>query len=75
MRTTVELPDELLQQIKFRALEERITLKDFLVRAAQHELERPTEPRRTRLSFPLIHTKGKGVIRSMTNAEIDDLSD
>jgi hypothetical protein len=75
MRTTVEIPDELFLQIKLRAIEERVTLKEFLVRAAERELVRGAGENRTRISFPLIPSRHPGVLRSLTNAEIDELSD
>jgi hypothetical protein len=75
MRTTVEIPDDLFHQIKLRATEERVTLKEFLVRAAERELIRGVGQSRTRISFPLVSSRHPGVLRSLTNAEIDDLSD
>lgn len=75
MRTTVEIPDDLFRQIKLRAIEERVTLKEFLVRAAESALVRGTGKTRTRISFPLVPSRHPGVLRSLTNAEIDELSD
>jgi hypothetical protein len=74
MRTTVEIPDDLFHQIKLRVAAERMTLRDFLVRAAERELVRRGEGR-TRISFPLVPSRHPGKLRSLTNAEIDDLPD
>jgi hypothetical protein len=74
VKTTVELPDDLMDEVKLRALQEHITLKDFLARAARNELTRPG-PAKKRVAFPLIPAKGKKILRSMTNAEIEDLLD
>lgn len=76
MRTTVEIPDDLFHEIKLRVAEERVTLRDFLVRAAERELVRRTNGEgRKRVSFPLIPSPHPGKVRSFTNAEIDDLPD
>jgi len=41
MKTTVELPDELLIEAKKRAAETRTSLKEILSRGLRRELERP----------------------------------
>ena len=38
MRTTIELPDELMKKAKKRAVDEGITLKELFTRSLQHEL-------------------------------------
>lgn len=38
MRTTIELPDDLMKQAKKRAVDEGITLKELFTRSLQHEL-------------------------------------
>jgi hypothetical protein len=42
MKTTVELPDNLLLAAKRKALETRTTLRDILERALRQELARPS---------------------------------
>lgn len=49
MRTTIELPDEILKRAKIKAVEEGISLKQLFTRALQRELGeispiKPTEP-------------------------------
>jgi hypothetical protein len=76
MRTTVEIPDDLFHQIKLRVTEERVTLREFLVRAAERELvRRGNGEARRKISFPLVPSRHPGSLRSLTNAEIDELSD
>ncbi|HEV3279031.1 MAG TPA: hypothetical protein VG860_19725 [Terriglobia bacterium] len=54
MKTTVELPEELLLEAKRKALETRTTLREILERALRRELRqsasRPT-PRRPRIRW------------------------
>lgn len=38
MRTTIDIPDALYKQSKIKAIEQGSTLKDFILRALQHEL-------------------------------------
>jgi hypothetical protein len=75
VRTTVEIPDDLFRQIKLRAIEQRVTLKEFLVRAAESALARGAGEPRARISFPLVPSRRPGSLRSLTNAEIDELPD
>lgn len=48
MRTTVELPTELMKKAKMKAIEEGITFKDLLIRSMEKELsgekEHSSEP-------------------------------
>lgn len=39
MRTTVDLPDDLMKRAKIRAVEEGISLKDLFIRALKSELD------------------------------------
>ncbi len=55
MRTTVELPSDLMRAAKARAAAEGRSLKDFLARAVAHELGSSTAPvTRGRVTLPLI---------------------
>lgn len=49
MRTTIELPDEILKKAKIRAVEEGVSLKQLFTRALERELgigskSEPAEP-------------------------------
>ena len=50
MKTTFELPEDLLLEAKRKALETRTTLRDIMVRALRRELREPSgqPPRRPR---------------------------
>jgi hypothetical protein len=41
MRTTLDIPDHLFKRVKLRSVHESITLKQFLNRAIERELESP----------------------------------
>ena len=46
MKTTVDLPDELLIEAKKQAAEERITLREIITHALRRELEERKRPQR-----------------------------
>lgn len=57
MKTTVEVPDELMREIKVRAAREGRKLKDVIAELLQRGLESSAiEPPRRRIEFPLIKT-------------------
>ena len=57
MRTTIELPDELLARAKSRAALDGISLKKFFIEAVEQKLA-PQTTKKRRLQFPLIETGG-----------------
>ncbi len=71
MRTTVDMPDELMQAAKVRAAERGETLKDLVTRAVAHELRVPARPARaTRVSLPLVGREASPKV-NVTNADIE----
>ena len=71
MRTTVGMPDELMQAAKVRAAERGESLKELVTRAVAHELRIPARSVPAgRVSLPLI---GRGAHPSVivTNSDID----
>lgn len=55
MRTTIDLPAELLRSAKVRAVEQGLSLKELFARALSRELGvRATEHVHTRVSLPLV---------------------
>ncbi|HXM56348.1 MAG TPA: hypothetical protein VOB72_13225 [Candidatus Dormibacteraeota bacterium] len=70
MRTTVDLPDDLLRAAKARAAEHGESLKDLLARAVAREIRVQSGRRRGgRVMLPLIGGDGEAV--EMTNADIE----
>lgn len=71
MRTTVELPVELLRAAKSEAAARGESLKDFLTRAVTHELgTAPAAGQRTRVRLPLVGSAKPGAL-DITNAGIE----
>lgn len=73
MRTTVDLPDELMRAAKARAAEQGASLKDWFARVVSAQLARPlTEAGRRRVRLPLIESKRPGTVR-LTNADLAEI--
>lgn len=71
MRTTVELPVELLRAAKSEAAARGESLKDFLARAVTHELSTvPSAGHHTRVRLPLVASTKPGTV-DLTNAGIE----
>ncbi|MDQ2875773.1 MAG: hypothetical protein M3Y33_13675 [Actinomycetota bacterium] len=71
MRTTVDMPAELMHAAKVRAAERGETLKDLVTRAVAQELRMPARAARAgRISLPLVGREA-GPRVSMTNADIE----
>ncbi len=74
MRTTVDIPDALYQQLKIKAASEKTTIKELLVRGAKAALEVKAKPVKYRRPVQqVIRTGGKPGSLKITNAEIDEL--
>jgi hypothetical protein len=70
MRTTIDLPSDLMQAAKVRAAQQGESLKDLFTRAIAHELGSSRRPKRTgRLRLPLIGREEPAV--DVTNDDID----
>lgn len=74
MRTTLDLPDELLKRAKIEAVQRGTSLRDLVGAALQRELNQPSEPKpsRKRAKFPIFGSKAAGSLR-LTNAKIAKL--
>lgn len=71
MRTTVQLPTELLRAAKAEAAARGETLKEFLTRAVAHELgSTAVTTKRTRVELPLVGSARPGAV-DITNAGIE----
>jgi len=77
VRTTIELPDPVFREMKSLAARRGTSLKEFVLRAIEKEMRAAHLPggRRFSVKLPLVRSKSLGALRSMTNAEIDDLLD
>lgn len=75
MRTTVEVPDPVFRELKALAARNGSSLKELVLRAIEREIAaaRRRSARRFAVKLPLVPSKHPGALRSMTNAEIEDL--
>lgn len=67
MRTTVELPDDLLDRARRHAAESGLTLKQFFITAIENSMASPVKVRR---EPPAID--GPANLRLLTSEEIDE---
>jgi hypothetical protein len=70
MRTTVDLPDDLLKRAKIAAVRRGTSLRELVGTALERELSEPehgAKPRRVR--FPIFQSTSPGALR-LTNARI-----
>jgi len=70
MRTTVELPDEVLARAKSRAALTGISLRQFFIEAVEQKLA--PESRIVRREPAAIGSKKSRPIRDLTSKQIDD---
>ena len=65
MRTTLDLPDELLKRAKIAAVERGTSLRSLVGAALERELGRaaPAKPSRRRARFPIFDSKAPGSLR------------
>ena len=72
MRTTIDVPEPVFRKMKATAALRGVSLKDFVLSAVEHEMEKRRAPRDYMVQVPLIPSKRPGR-RNLTNAEIEDL--
>jgi hypothetical protein len=77
MRTTLDLPDPLMREVKARAALEGVKLKDYFAKIVQAALQRPVGlPAATQRSpAPVFHRSDAKPIASMNNAQLNALMD
>lgn len=71
MRTTLDLPDELLKRAKIAAVERGIPLKELVGSALANELSRGAsrDRRARRLTFPIFSSRSPGSLE-LTGADL-----
>jgi hypothetical protein len=71
MRTTLDLPDQLMKRAKIAAVERGVTLRELIGSALARDLAAgPLPPgERRRVQFPVFSSKRPGSLR-LTNADI-----
>lgn len=75
MRTTVDLPDELMRKAKMRSAERGESLKEMFVRIVEREVSSPgLQGSRGRMQLPLVRGSGKPAA-AISNADIAEILD
>jgi len=71
MRTTLELPDDLLKRAKIAAVERGTTLREFVGAALEQELRAHPKraPKRRRAKFPIFPSSTPGSLK-LTNSTL-----
>jgi hypothetical protein len=70
MRTTIDLPDELLKRAKIAAVERGVTLRELVGSALAKDLAPPTpDPAKRRVQFPIFSSAHPGSLH-LTNADL-----
>jgi len=79
MRTTIDLPDELIRQVKAKAALDGMKLKDLITRYVEQGLRQgtlpPVVPRRRRSELPIARSATGRTLPALTNADIQRLFD
>lgn len=73
MRTTIDLPDDLLKRAKIAAVERGVTLRDLVGDALERELgHRQSAPSERRTRLPIFRSGAPGTL-TITNADITEM--
>jgi hypothetical protein len=75
MRTTLDLPDPLMREVKARAALEGVKLKDYFAKIVQAALQRPVPAATGRSPVPVFHRSNAKPIASMSNAQLNAMMD
>ena len=72
MRTTIDLPDDVLRRAKITAVERGSSLRQLVIDALRHELEAPSRGRR-RMTSPPVKLTADSPLRALSPDEIKRL--
>jgi hypothetical protein len=72
MRTTVDIPDALYQELKTKAVREKRSIKELIVRGVETEVRVTSKKKKRRVVLPLVRSKRPGSLE-MDNEKIHDL--
>jgi len=71
VRTTIDLPDELIREVKALAARRGASLKTVIRAALEEEVRKTERKAGRRVKFPLLSSREPGSLR-LTNADIED---
>jgi hypothetical protein len=72
VRTTIDIPDALYQELKSKAAREKRSVKELILRSVELELRVRPKKRSRRVALPLIRSKQPGTLE-IDNAKIFEL--
>lgn len=72
MRTTLDLPDDILRRAKIEAIERGSTLRQFVIDALQRELASSERPRK-RLTRPRVKLADDAPLRRLSPEDVKQL--
>lgn len=72
MRTTVDIPDPVYRRLKSRAVRERSTAKELILRGVEQVLKEKRGRKRRRVKLPIIRSKQPGTLE-LDNAKINEI--
>jgi hypothetical protein len=72
MRTTVDIPDSLYQELKTKAAREKRSVKELILRGVESEVGSRNRKKRRRIALPLIRSKRPGSLE-VDNEKIYDI--
>ena len=74
MRTTIELPEPVFHALEAQAVQEGSSVQSVILQAIERQLMRADNPsKRRRIQLPLLRSNRPGSLRSLTNADIDEI--
>lgn len=71
IRTTVDIPAPIYRKLKEQAAHQGCSVRELLLNGAERVLLNPQRPRRRRVQFPLLDSKGPKV--NLTNQRLYEL--
>lgn len=73
MRTTLDLPDDVLRRAKIAAVERGSSLRELVIDALRHELDAPSQGRRRRMTDPPVKLAADAPLRILSPDEVKRL--
>jgi hypothetical protein len=71
VRTTIDIPAPIYRKLKEQAVQQGCSVRDLVTRGIDQVLLKPHRPKKRRVVFPLIRSKGPKV--SLTNKQLYEL--
>jgi hypothetical protein len=73
MRTTIDLPDDVLRRAKITAVERGSSLRQLVIDALKRELDEPVPAKRRRMTSPPITLAADSLLRTLSPDQIKHL--